>query len=75
MALDAEFVDVYKGAHGVVFVYDGTKQWTFDYVRREIAKVGRMDDELIALLTCLMGYLVRLVGREDNLTWAEVFMY
>ncbi len=38
-ALDAEFVDVYKGAHGVVFLYDVTKMWTFEYVRRELEKV------------------------------------
>eukprot|EP00096_Caligus_rogercresseyi_P010425 TRINITY_DN3798_c0_g1_i1.p1 TRINITY_DN3798_c0_g1~~TRINITY_DN3798_c0_g1_i1.p1 ORF type:complete len:530 (+),score=201.36 TRINITY_DN3798_c0_g1_i1:55-1644(+) len=38
-ALDAEFVDVYKGAHGVVLLYDMTKSWTFDYVKRELPKI------------------------------------
>ncbi|KAF7493581.1 Rab-like protein 6 [Sarcoptes scabiei] len=37
-ALDAEFVDVYKGTNGVIFVFDMTKAWTFDYVVREINK-------------------------------------
>ncbi|XP_068694737.1 rab-like protein 6 isoform X1 [Montipora foliosa] len=37
--LDAEFVDVYKGAHGVLLVMDITKPWTFKYVERELGKV------------------------------------
>lgn len=38
-ALDAEFIDVYKGTNGVVMMLDITKQWTFDYVQRELPKV------------------------------------
>lgn len=38
-ALDAEFIDVYKGANGVIMVFDPTKAWTFDYVKRELPKV------------------------------------
>ncbi|XP_061118761.1 rab-like protein 6 [Conger conger] len=39
MALDAEFLDVYKNCNGVIMVFDITKQWTFDYILRELAKV------------------------------------
>ena len=38
-ALDAEFIDVYKAANGVIMVFDPTKAWTFDYVKRELPKV------------------------------------
>ncbi|XP_013785997.1 rab-like protein 6 isoform X2 [Limulus polyphemus] len=38
-ALDAEFIDVYKGTHGVIMMLDITKHWTFDYVQRELPKV------------------------------------
>ncbi|KAH9360064.1 hypothetical protein HPB48_020276 [Haemaphysalis longicornis] len=38
-ALDAEFIDVYKGTNGVLMMLDITKQWTFDYVQRELPKV------------------------------------
>ncbi|KAL5012563.1 hypothetical protein ScPMuIL_011114 [Solemya velum] len=37
--LDAEFLDVYKGTHGVILMYDITKQWTFSYVEKEIENV------------------------------------
>ncbi|KAK6195854.1 hypothetical protein SNE40_001196 [Patella caerulea] len=37
--LDAEFLDVYKGTHGVILMYDITKQWTYSYVERELEKV------------------------------------
>ncbi|KAM5300510.1 rab-like protein 6 [Ctenodactylus gundi] len=39
MALDAEFLDVYKNCSGVVMMFDITKQWTFNYVLRELPKV------------------------------------
>ncbi|CAG9767250.1 unnamed protein product [Ceutorhynchus assimilis] len=38
-ALDAEFLDVYKGTNGVIMVLDLTKSWTFDYIQRELPKV------------------------------------
>ncbi|XP_057577235.1 rab-like protein 6 isoform X2 [Hippopotamus amphibius kiboko] len=39
MALDAEFLDVYKNCSGVVMMFDITKQWTFNYILRELPKV------------------------------------
>ncbi|XP_029469871.1 rab-like protein 6 isoform X2 [Rhinatrema bivittatum] len=39
MALDAEFLDVYKTCNGVVMMFDITKQWTFNYILRELPKV------------------------------------
>lgn len=38
-ALDAEFLDVYKGTNGVIMMLDLTKTWTFDYVQRELPKI------------------------------------
>lgn len=38
-ALDAEFLDVYKGTNGVIIMMDITKSWTFDYVQRELPKI------------------------------------
>ncbi|XP_076140964.1 rab-like protein 6 [Alosa pseudoharengus] len=39
MALDAEFLDVYKNCNGVIMMFDITKQWTFNYIMRELPKV------------------------------------
>ncbi len=39
VSLDAEFLDVYKSTAGVLFIYDITKPWTWDYIEREITKV------------------------------------
>ncbi|XP_064026996.1 rab-like protein 6 [Pogoniulus pusillus] len=39
LALDAEFLDVYKNCNGVVMMFDITKQWTFNYILRELPKV------------------------------------
>lgn len=39
LALDAEFLDVYKNCNGVVMMFDITKQWTFNYIMRELPKV------------------------------------
>lgn len=47
-ALDAEFVDVYKGTHGVILMMDITKNWTFDYVSKELPKIP--DDVPVLLL-------------------------
>lgn len=39
--LDAELIDVYKGTHGVIMMFDLTKGWTFEYVVRELPKVPK----------------------------------
>ncbi|XP_055343571.1 rab-like protein 6 [Paramacrobiotus metropolitanus] len=39
LGLDAETLDVYKGAHGVILMMDWSKMWTFEYVRRELDQV------------------------------------
>uniref|UniRef100_A0A8C4R7Z6 RAB, member RAS oncogene family-like 6b n=1 Tax=Eptatretus burgeri TaxID=7764 RepID=A0A8C4R7Z6_EPTBU len=39
MALDAQSIDVYKDCHGVIVMFDITKQWTYSYVEREIPRI------------------------------------
>jgi hypothetical protein len=38
-ALDADNIDVFRGAHAVVYVFDPRKRWTLDYVQRQLPSV------------------------------------
>lgn len=55
-ALDAEFLDVYKGTHGVILMMDVTKAWTFEYVCRELPKIPQDIPVLILGNHCDMGH-------------------
>ena len=70
IALDAEFVDVYKGTHGVVFMFDVTKMWTFEYIQREIPKVPSHIPILIMANFIDMGHH-RVVTRDQAVGYIE----
>lgn len=55
-ALDAEFLDVYKGTHGVILMMDVTKAWPFEYICRELPKVPSEIPVLILGNHCDMGH-------------------
>lgn len=55
-ALDAEFLDVYKGTNGVIMVLDITKNWTFEYVQRELPKVPAHIPVLVLANHCDMSH-------------------
>lgn len=55
-ALDAEFLDVYKGTHGVVLMMDITKLWTFDYVCCELPRIPQDIPVLILGNHCDMAH-------------------
>ena len=55
-ALDAEFLDVYKGTNGVIMVLDITKNWTFEYVQRELPKVPSHIPVLVLANHCDMSH-------------------
>lgn len=55
-ALDAEFLDVYKGTNGVIMMMDLTKTWTFDYVQRELPKIPSHIPVIILANHCDMSH-------------------
>ncbi|XP_022910549.2 rab-like protein 6 [Onthophagus taurus] len=55
-ALDAEFLDVYKGTNGVIMLMDLTKSWTFEYVQREMVKVPSHIPVIIMANHCDMAH-------------------
>ncbi|KAK9747230.1 Ras family [Popillia japonica] len=55
-ALDAEFLDVYKGTNGVIMVMDLTKSWTFEYIQREMTKVPSHIPVIILANHCDMAH-------------------
>ncbi|XP_066156520.1 rab-like protein 6 [Euwallacea fornicatus] len=55
-ALDAEFLDVYKGTNGVIMILDLTKSWTFDYVQRELPKIPAHIPVIILSNHCDMSH-------------------
>ncbi|KRT79575.1 ADP ribosylation factor [Oryctes borbonicus] len=55
-ALDAEFLDVYKGTNGVIMVMDLTKSWTFEYIQREMSKVPTHIPVIILANHCDMAH-------------------
>lgn len=86
VALDAEFIDVYKGTNGVILVFDITKKWTFDYVQKEIAKIPGHIPVLILGNRCDQGhhrtvgveepkYFVENLDRSSSTRYAEASMY
>ncbi|CAG9865455.1 unnamed protein product [Phyllotreta striolata] len=55
-ALDAEFLDVYKGTNGVIMIMDLTKNWTFDYIQRELPKIPEHIPVIILSNHCDMSH-------------------
>eukprot|EP01084_Bolivina_argentea_P113355 202044_1 len=44
---DASTIDVYKGAHAIIFMVDPTRKWTLDYVKNNISLIPQGIDCVI----------------------------
>jgi len=70
--LDAGFIDVYKGTHGVIMLFDITKPWTLEYVKKETETVPSHIPILILANFTDMGHhrqvsKLQLAGFVENL--------
>ncbi|CAD5123231.1 DgyrCDS11592 [Dimorphilus gyrociliatus] len=70
--LDADFIDVFKGSHGVILMLDVTKSWTFGYVEREIVKIPDRIPILVLANHRDMGHH-RTVSQDSIKTFLEDF--
>ena len=41
IGLDAQLIDVYKNTNGVILMFDLTKNWTFEYIEKEVANIPK----------------------------------
>ncbi len=50
--LDASIIDVYKHTNAVIFVFDITKPWTFDYIKKELPNVPKGVNIVVLVRSC-----------------------
>ena len=73
LGLDASTVNVYRNCHAVIFMFDMTKPWTFEYVIKELPSVpGNVS--ILVLVSFTSKYAcetpgVVAIGEIRNLTY------
>ncbi|MDP2438389.1 MAG: hypothetical protein Q8P67_21815 [archaeon] len=54
-AADARLINVYKNAHGVIICMDPIKEWTWEYVKREVQRIPKELHILVLANFCDLG--------------------